>query len=217
MAPKSQSDFADMRPPSNVDDMDIARGRAIAQFNHVESELISLFSLGFDAFLGDANSHHRSRYAIRLFEIMSQQQRIKAAEEAVRSKAPACSPAFRKSLFTQIYDLTAIRNSLAHSVNQVTMGSDGRTRFFLVTHRGSVDEKSLWPAAIDEARVRMQFVYYLMCIVRYSALNHYPAWASLQTCQRILPQRVVYPPPSNHPLVGNVWTGPTSPPQSFQP
>lgn len=210
MSTKRLRDKADDFPSSTREEFDLARGRAISQYAHLEVTLCDVFSIGFDTHEGTLVHHRRSQHAIFVFyKIMNSRSRNEILRRVVAEKVLLSSELFRKTLFTELRNLDEFRNKLAHwEVNQ-SVGSDGKNRHFLVPPRRGIEAECYAPSEIFDWLVRVQFSVYLFNLLRYSATGNFPEWASQYSCEQIFQQRVVYPPVSDHPL-RSVWQGPTA-------
>ena len=212
MSSKSESDITNSHPPSSRRDIDSARGSAITQYAHLESQLCHIFSLGFDTHEKGHVHHNRATHAAFVFyKILNSRSRNEILAEVLKEKAHSCSQNFRKSLIKELEKIDSIRNKLAHWEVNISMGSDGKERHFLVPPRHGITDGCYSPREILDWKMRMQFSFYLFAIVGYSILDTFPDWLSKERGAVILTERVTYPPTADHALIG-IWHGPILPP-----
>ncbi len=212
MPSKSELDIANKYPPSTRYQIDHARGAAISQYAHLESELSNLFSIGFET-PGNKVSHFQRVHAGFAFrKIGSSRARNEILESAIRWRGKHIGGIFYNSLFKELDKIDKFRNHMAHWTVYIALGDNGE-RHFIVPPNGGIGGIFYSVGEIHDWVMRMRFTFYLFCVVRYSVEDRYPEWASQESSNEILRLPVSYPPPSSHPLVP-IWKGPTVPPQS---
>lgn len=213
MPAKSERDVADLYPPSSRDDLDLARGRALSQYAHLESQLSSLFSQGFETHAPGLVHHNRAVHAVFVFyKIVNTRSRNQILQKVVEDRLKSSSSTFRKTLFKQMAETDEFRNKLAHWTVNGALGTDGQQRHFLVRGPYGIVKDHLGTTDLDSWVIRMRFLFYLFSFVTSKIIGLHPEWAQPRAAfEEILLRPIIYPPLPDHPIVP-IWQGPTAPP-----
>nr|WP_321254208.1 hypothetical protein [uncultured Ruegeria sp.] len=195
---------------SSRSDINRASGAALHQYAHLETQLDVIFEFAVGAREAGIVNHNRVLVASYAFsKIFNPDVKMQVIRKCLDTYLTDISPEFSKSLIKEYKALTKIRNLIAHGTVYPS-NYDGVERHCLVTPRRGIDKDSLFPESLDKFITRAQFSCYLFTIVRDKIIGQESTWLNSGDRDVVFDGKVVYPPPSTHPIT-SVWNGPSTP------
>ena len=180
------------------------RGKAIQAYANLEQSLARLFQ-------ALSGTDHQIASAI-FFGITSADSRNKILEKLFRKKFNADFNLFRNSLFRQLQPVTAARNEIVHwsAINEVSHDGE-KTISNLVLMPPSFwagDFMTAPKLKIDDLRAFISKCGFysalinMFAMIEGRAIEHSLSEVDLAPWRHIFSEAIVYPPSSEHPLIG---------------